>query len=74
MHLRWCSRFKCLWWQLESERVWEQMHFWQGHSGREIQKGSEGCRQQFIPRRNHLCSMSVVWNCRSEGIYFLTDG
>ena len=37
-------------------------------------KGSEGCRQQFIPRRNHLCSMSVVWNCRSEGIYFLTDG
>lgn len=38
MHLRWCSRFKCLWWQLESERVWEQMHFWQGHSGREIQK------------------------------------
>ena len=37
-------------------------------------KGSEGCRKQFISRRNHLCSMSVVWNFRSEGIYFLTDG
>ena len=34
----------------------------------------EGCRQQFIPRRNHLCSMPVVWNYRCEGIYFLTDG
>ena len=43
-------------------------------TGGKYKKGSEGCRQQFIPRRNHLCSMPVVWNCRSEGIYFLTDG
>ena len=30
--------------------------------------------KQFISWSNYLCGMSVVWNFRSESLYFIADG
>ena len=38
------------------------------------QGNSKSCGKQFISWSNYLCSMSAVWNFRSESLYFIADG
>ena len=48
-----------LWWQLNRNGGNKCTSGKDTQAGK-YKKGSEGCRQQFIPRRNHLHSMPVV--------------